>query len=79
MAKWLTDEEVIQEIEKLRADEDVKLARKKTRLEYRQRQVLYQLRDLKKKGTNLRLSGFTLDNIESYYQAGAFDLMVDEK
>lgn len=65
--KWLTDEEVELEIERLSASEAVKLARKKTRLEYRRRQRLYQLRDLEKKGKALMEAGITSEMLDAMY------------
>lgn len=65
--KWLTDEEVELEIERLSASEAVKLARKKMRLEYRRRQRLYQLRDLEKKGKALMEAGITSELLDVMY------------
>ena len=65
--KWLTDEEVELEIERLSASEAVKLARKKMRLEYRRRQRLYQLRDLEKKGKALMEAGITSEMLDAMY------------
>lgn len=65
--KWLTDEEVEREIERLSASEAVKLARKKVRLEYRRRQRLYQLRDLEKKGKALMDAGITAEMLDAMY------------
>ena len=46
MAKnFLTDEEVVIEIERLKQTDEVKLARKKQRLDYKYRQQLYMLRN----------------------------------
>jgi hypothetical protein len=65
--KWLTDEEVEREIERLKDSEAVKLARKKMRLEYRQRQKLYTLRDLEKKGKALMAAGITSEMLDQMY------------
>ena len=65
--KWLTDEEVELEIERLSASEAVKLARKKMRLEYRRRQRLYTLRDLEKKGKALMEAGITSEMLDQMY------------
>lgn len=65
--KWLTDEEVEREIERLKESEAVKLARKKMRLEYRQRQKLYTLRDLEKKGKALMAAGITSEMLDQMY------------
>ena len=65
MAKeWLTDAQVESEIERLRDDPNVKLARKELRIQYRRRQVLYNLRNLEKRGRELAKLGYTYDNIE---------------
>lgn len=65
MAKeWLTDAEVESEIERLREDPNVRLARKELRIQYRRRQALYQLRNLEKRGKELARLGYTFDNIE---------------
>lgn len=65
MAKeWLTDAEVESEIERLREDSNVRLARKELRIQYRRRQALYQLRNLEKRGKELAKLGYTYDNIE---------------
>jgi hypothetical protein len=65
----LTDEEVEKEIERLRNSEDVALARRKQRLDYRRRQFLYQLRDLEKKGKALRKAGITREVLDAMYQS----------
>lgn len=66
MAKnWLTDAEVEMEIERLKEDPNVKLARKELRIQYRRRQELYKLRNLEKRGKELAKLGYTYDNIES--------------
>lgn len=65
MAKeWLTDSEVESEIERLRDDPNVRLARKELRIQYKRRQVLYNLRNLEKRGRELAKLGYTYDNIE---------------
>ena len=66
MAKeWLTDAQVEAEIERLKDDPNVKLARKELRIQYRRRQALYTLRNLEKRGKELAKLGYTCDNIES--------------
>lgn len=66
MAKdWLTDEQVENEIEMLRLDPMVQLARKEQRLKYKRRQELYKLRNLQKRGLELTSQGIDYDNIES--------------
>lgn len=65
MAKdWLTDAQVEAEIERLRDDPNVRLARKELRIQYKRRQVLYNLRNLEKRGRELAKLGYTYDNIE---------------
>lgn len=54
-----------EEIERLKASEHVKLARKEQRLKYKQRQFLYTLRNLEKRGKALAAQGYTLDNLEA--------------
>lgn len=65
MAKeFLTDYEVEQEIERLRNSEAVKLARKEQRIRYRQRQYLYTLRTLEKRGRVLMEQGVTMESLD---------------
>lgn len=74
MAKeWLTDQEVEMEIESLKTSPMVQLARKEQRLKYKQRQVLYQLRNLEKRGCQLADKGITMDNIEVMLFGGSDD------
>lgn len=74
MAKeWLTDQEVEMEIETLKTSPMVQLARKEQRLKYKQRQVLYQLRNLEKRGCQLADKGITMDNIEMMLFGGTDD------
>ncbi|MBO7251367.1 MAG: hypothetical protein J6V25_01950 [Oscillospiraceae bacterium] len=65
MATILTNEAYKAEIERLKASENVKLARKEQRLKYKQRQFLYTLRNLEKRGKALAAQGYTLDNLEA--------------
>lgn len=51
---WLTDEQVEAEIARLTADPDVRLARAEAREKYKRRQQLYGLRNLKKRGEQIR-------------------------
>ena len=60
----LTDEQVEREIERLRKSELVALARKEQRIRYQRRQVLYNLRNLEKKGRELAASGITMDMLD---------------
>lgn len=65
MAKdFLTDEEVEQEIERLRLSPDVALARKEQRIRYQRRQFLYTLRNLEKKGKALAAAGITMEMLQ---------------
>ncbi len=66
---WLTDEQVEIEIERLREDPYVQLARKEQRLKYRRRQALYQLRNLEKRGKELDKLGYTYDDLEKQLSA----------
>lgn len=66
MAKdWLTDEQVEREIERLRRSDMVSLARKEQRIRYQRRQVLYNLRNLEKKGKELAAAGITMEMLDS--------------
>lgn len=65
MAVILNNDQFKDEIERLKASEHVKLARKEQRLKYRQRQFLYQLRNLEKRGKALAAQGYTLENLEA--------------
>lgn len=65
--KWLTDEEVEIEIERLNQSEAVALARREARLKYKRRQYLYQLRDLEKKGREMMKVGITRDVLDAMY------------
>ena len=72
-SKFLTDEEVEREIERLNQSEAVALARRELRLRYRRRQRLYQLRDLEKKGKALMAAGITYEILDEMYAADAVD------
>lgn len=75
MAKeWLTDQEVEMEIESLRTSPMVQLARKEQHLQYKRRQVLYNLRSLEKRGCKLAKKGITMDNIEMMLFGDSEDL-----
>lgn len=65
---FLTDEQVEQEIERLNKSEAVALARRETRLRYKRRQYLYQLRDLEKKGKALLAAGITREVLDVLYK-----------
>lgn len=65
--KWLTDEEVELEIERLRKSHHVKLAKKKENIDYRRRNLMYCLRTLEKKGKELEAAGITLEMLDAMY------------
>ena len=60
----LTDEQDELENERLLNSDDVKLAKKETRIKLRRRQYMYSLRTMEKRGKELSKQGITLDNIE---------------
>lgn len=62
---FLTDAQVEQEIARLRASEDVRLAQKEVRILYKRRQYMYQLRTMEKRGKQLAAEGYTMENMES--------------
>ena len=62
---FLTDAQVEMEIERLTESDFVKLARQEVRLRYKQRQYLYQLRYMEKRGKQLAAEGVTLENMEA--------------
>lgn len=66
MAKteWMTDEQVEMEIARLLNSDDVRLAKKETRIKLRRRQYMYSLRCMEKRGKQLAKDGITMDNIE---------------
>ena len=66
MAKdFLTDEQVEMEISRLLKSDAVQLAKKEIRIKYKRRQYMYQLRNMEKRGKQLKADGVTMDNIES--------------
>lgn len=65
MAKdFMTDEQVEMEIGRLLHSDAVQLAKKEMRIKYKRRQYMYQLRNMEKRGKQLKASGITIDNIE---------------
>ena len=70
---FLTDEQVEAEIERLNKSEAVALARRETRLKYRRRQRLYQLRDLEKKGKALMEAGINREVLDAMYASDEED------
>lgn len=71
--EFLTDEQVEQEIERLRQSPLVALARREQRIRYRRRQFLYQLRDLEKKGRALERAGINMDVLNSLAEVEDYD------
>lgn len=59
----LTDEQVEVEIERLRESPDVKLAQLESRIKYKRRQYMYQLRFWEKRGRELRSRGITEESL----------------
>ena len=65
MAKdYLTDEQVEMEIERLLRSDAVQLARKEIRIKYKRRQYMYQLRNMEKRGMQLKGDGITMEKME---------------
>lgn len=71
--EFLTDEQVEQEIERLRQSPLVALARREQRIRYKRRQFLYQLRDLEKKGAALMKAGIDMEVLNSLAELGDYD------
>ena len=71
--EFLTDEQVEQEIERLRQSPLVALARREQRIRYRRRQFLYQLRDLEKKGRALERAGINMEVLNSLAEVEDYD------
>lgn len=69
-ADWLTDEQVEEEIARLKRDEYVKLAKEEERIRYRRRQYLYQLRQYQKKGKELAEAGITIEILRAMDEGG---------
>lgn len=69
MARALTDEQVMNEIERLTKTDAVRLARMEQRIKYRRRQYLYTLRCLEKRGLELMAQGMTAESAESMLSA----------
>ena len=62
--EFLTDEQVEIEIERLLNSDEVRLAKKETRIKLRRRQYMWSLRSMEKRGKELKKMGVTLDNME---------------
>lgn len=60
----MTDEMVEEEILRLQASPNVKLARREEAIRNRRRQYMYQLRMYEKKGKALEAQGITLEELE---------------
>lgn len=76
--EFLTDEQVEIEIERLHNSEDVKLAKKETRIKLKRRQYMYSLRCMEKRGKELAKQGITLDNIEKELFGNECDKLCSE-
>lgn len=63
--KWLTDEEVEQEIKQLKQSEFVKLAEKEIRVRYKRRKYLYALRNREMHGKELAAAGITWEMLDA--------------
>lgn len=70
----LTDEDVEQEIERLKDSYYVKLARKEERIRNRRRQYAYTLRMYEKKGKQLAAQGVTIDSLDELDEAVGPDM-----
>ena len=60
----MTDEMVEEEILRLQASPNVKLARRAEAIRYRRRQYMYQLRMYEKKGNALEAQGLSFEDLE---------------
>ena len=63
--RFLTDEQVEQEMERLKEAPAVLLARQEQRIKYRRRQYLYQLRNYEKRGKQLMAEGVTYESLKA--------------
>lgn len=66
----LSDNQVEQEIERLRNSEAVKLAYRYDAYQYRRRNYLYTLRQKEKRGLKLMREGISMENLENIFQEG---------
>ena len=66
---FITDEQFERELQELKQSPFVALARREQRLKYKQRQQLYTLRNLEKRGKELAAIGVTVDIIDEYLAA----------
>lgn len=67
---FLTDQQVEAEISRLNSSDSVQLARLEQRIRYRHRQYLYTLRNLEKRGQELKRQGFDTNNLEAAIERG---------
>ena len=75
MAKeLLTDEQVAEEVARLKESEYVRLAQKEIRLKSKRRKYLYQLRWLEKRGKQLAADGVTLEKVDQGLMVHVNDL-----
>ncbi len=65
MSKWLNDEQVEKEIERLEKSQLVELGKAEYRIKYRRRQKLSQLRWFEKQGIRLAAEGITIEDLEN--------------
>lgn len=65
MKERLTDEQVEQEIERLKQSPLVKLAKKEEAVRNRRRQYMYCLRTYERRGRELERLGVTIDGLEA--------------
>lgn len=65
----MTDEQVVAEIERLKKDPDVKLAKMEEYFRNRVRQYLYNLQSLKRHGKALRDAGLDEDALRNLYSS----------
>jgi len=81
MANIMTSDAYAEEIERLKASENVKLAQKEIRIKNKRRAYLYQLRWMEKRGKQLAAQGFTQENMEdmlAQVEAEACALEIEE-
>ena len=65
----LTDEQVEQEIARLKESPHVKLAKKAESIRRRRRQYLTNLRSYEKIGVEMAASGITMENLDDFMEA----------
>ena len=63
--EFMTDEQVDEEILRLKGSYHVKLAKREEAIRNRKRQYMYQLRMYEKKGKALEAQGITFDELEN--------------